>query len=353
MSTIWLDIGNAPHVAFFTPIIRNLRERGHATLVTLRDFEQTRDLVDRQPIDYDTVGKYHRGSTFSKLVGGAVRTASLSRWARGRRIDAAVSYGSRAMVLACRTLGIPCVTVCDHEIVSAVILNRFSRRILLPDLLPDNLLKTLGFDPRRVAKYPGFKEEVYLGTFSPDPSILDRLQVRDSDTLVVVRLPAIWGQDPNRLGEKILQAVFDRIKSEKHAVGVVIPRAGQQQILERTLGDSRSFRVLGGVEDGLNLMWHADLVVGGGDTMNREAAMLGVPVYNVVTGREGAFERALGEQGRMIPVKNLADVARLRVEKRARADDGQRTATWRARSRELVDFISEEITVVASTSRHR
>ena len=40
--------------------------------------------------------------------------------------------------------------------------------------------------------------------------------------------------------------------------------------------------------DGLNLMWHSDLVVSGGGTMNREAAALGVPVFSIFKGTIGA-----------------------------------------------------------------
>ena len=45
--------------------------------------------------------------------------------------------------------------------------------------------------------------------------------------------------------------------------------------------------------DGLNLLWHSDLVVSGGGTMNREAAALGVPVYSIFRGKIGAVDREL------------------------------------------------------------
>lgn len=351
MSTIWIDLDNAPHVPFFTPIVHNLKNAGHATLVTVRDYGYTRELIERQPIDYDLVGKHPGRNTLFKIVGTVGRVASLVRWAQGRHIDAAVSHGSRALVLACQALGIPCVTMYDYEFVSTTIFNRFSNRILLPDLLPDNLLRTLGLDPKRVVKYPGFKEEVYLGTFSPDSSILERLGVAEEDTVVVIRPPATRAHYHNPLSEEIMQQVFQRIAVEPHTTGVVVPRtAAQAEALVQSLSPYSNFTVLTEPVDGLNLIWHADLVVGGGGTMNREAAMLGVPVYSVFTGRVGALDRALSDQGRLTLIRSVPDVARLSFQKRSRADAARRATDWQTRSRELVHFIAREITGVAGSN---
>jgi hypothetical protein len=60
--------------------------------------------------------------------------------------------------------------------------------------------------------------------------------------------------------------------------------------------------------DGLNLIWHSDLVISGGGTMNREAAALGVPVYSVFRGSIGAVDRYLSEQGRLVLLENVHDV---------------------------------------------
>src|SRR5262249_18050156 len=51
---------------------------------------------------------------------------------------------------------------------------------------------------------------------------------------------------------------------------------------------------------GLNLIWHSDLVISGGGTMNREAAALGVPVYSVFRGKIGAVDRYLSKMGRLV-----------------------------------------------------
>ena len=44
-------------------------------------------------------------------------------------------------------------------------------------------------------------------------------------------------------------------------------------------------------------MYAADLVIGAGGTMTREAALLGVPTFSVFAGKSPAVDRALEAQG--------------------------------------------------------
>jgi predicted glycosyltransferase len=72
------------------------------------------------------------------------------------------------------------------------------------------------------------------------------------------------------------------------------------------------------VVDGLNLLWHSDLVISGGGTMNREAAALGVPVYSIFRGKIGDVDRHLSNTGRLILLKSVEDIrTKLKIVKRA------------------------------------
>ena len=92
--------------------------------------------------------------------------------------------------------------------------------------------------------------------------------------------------------------------------------------------------------DGLNLMWHSDLVVSGGGTMNREAAALGVPVFSIFRGTIGAVDRHLSAEGRLVLVESLADVdAKIPIVKRSRKAIAE--ATSRRTLNQVVDTIHE------------
>ncbi len=58
----------------------------------------------------------------------------------------------------------------------------------------------------------------------------------------------------------------------------------------------------------MDLLWHSDLVVSGGGTMNREAAALGVPVYSIFRGPIGAVDRQLEAEGRLVLIRSSEEV---------------------------------------------
>ncbi len=344
MASIWIDLDNAPHVPFFTPLISTLNENGHNVLVTVRDYGYTHNLIEQQGIPHTLIGRHSGKNPFLKVAGLSSRVLSLALWASGRKIDVAVSHGSRALVLASSLLRIPCVTMYDYEFVSTGIFNRLSSLVLLPDALPDELLASLHLSPDRICKYPGLKEEVYLGNFTPDRSVLDTLEVQQDEILIALRPPATAAHYHNPDSERIFQAVLDRISADPQAVGIVLPRTAEQaEVVRKSLKNPLNFRILSRPVHGLNLIWHCDLVVGGGGTMNRESALLGVPVYSLFMGKIGAIDRMLSEQGRLIMMRREEDVTRIKFEKREKPDLREQMDVWKARSTQLVEFISGEI----------
>ena len=97
------------------------------------------------------------------------------------------------------------------------------------------------------------------------------------------------------MGEDIACVALTRFPSQAAGIeelalpGCIVPRAAI---------DSRS------------LMYAADLVIGAGGTMTREAALMGVPTLTVFAGQPPAADRWLEERGSMA---RLGDVAQVRA----------------------------------------
>ena len=60
--------------------------------------------------------------------------------------------------------------------------------------------------------------------------------------------------------------------------------------------------------DGRALLAAADLVIGGGGTMNREAALLGTPAYTAFTGALAAVDAELIHRGLLFDLRDPAAV---------------------------------------------
>jgi len=75
---VWIDITNSPHVLFFRPLIRILRERGHEVEVTAREYAQTLELLALHGIEATVVGA-HGGATGSRAGVGSTSRSRTGR----------------------------------------------------------------------------------------------------------------------------------------------------------------------------------------------------------------------------------------------------------------------------------
>lgn len=54
---IWIDIENAPHVPLFNIIVKELKDKGHAVLVTLRDCQNSEELATEYDLEFIPFGR--------------------------------------------------------------------------------------------------------------------------------------------------------------------------------------------------------------------------------------------------------------------------------------------------------
>jgi hypothetical protein len=305
---IWIDLENSPHVPFFVPIIDELHKYGYSVVVTARDCFQVRELADLFHLDYKLIGRHYGKSNVLKMAGLCLRGMNLIPLVWRERPDLGVSHGSRSQFIACSLMGTPSLIIRDYEF-STPLPWIHPTWMMCPEVIPS---ATLQCDSRRILKYPGIKEDVYVPRFVPDPSIRPQLGLQEQDVVATIRPPASEAHYHNPKSDDLFAAAVTFLSKSRGAKLVVLPRNEKQAMeLKQRWPDlfaSGSMRIPSQVVDGLNLIWHSDLVISGGGTMNREAAALGVPVYSVFRGSIGAVDRYLSERGRLVLLENVQDV---------------------------------------------
>jgi predicted glycosyltransferase len=296
---IWIDLSNSPHPLLFAPIASRLEEMGHSIGVTARDNAQTAELTLQRWPDATIIGGESPKSRALKAEAMVARIPPLRRWAQGFGAELALSHNSYTQIVAARVLGLPVVTAMDYEGQPANHLAfRLADVILMPEALRDSAVRRQGANDRRTRHYPGFKEEIYLGDFEPQHGVLESIGIEpDGRPLVVARTPpsrAAYHQFGNPLFAETLQA----LGNDPDARTVVLTRHHEQREAIRTLG-LRNLIVPDHAIDSRSLMYHADLVLGAGGTMTREAALMGVPTYSVFAGEQPAVDRELEREGHL------------------------------------------------------
>jgi predicted glycosyltransferase len=325
--SIWIDLDNSPHVPLFAPIIEHYRQQGVDVILTAREHSQTIELLELHGLagTYKPIGKHYGGNKLAKAWGLLVRASKLVSYIANlaNRPMVAVSHGSRAMVVAANWLKIPALTMYDYEFTETSIFNRFSDKVLVPDRLPDDVLK--GVAPAKLVQYAGIKEELYIRNFHIDSNFRsDQLGVSENKILAILRPPATTANYHNDKSSVLLDDVMRLLLSAKNIFIIMAPRTQQQasemQIAALNLPDARDrYTILKEAVDGLQLASAADLLISGGGTMNREAALLGVPVYSIFAGRQGALDRAMEAEGLITFIRDVRDLSKIRLERRDRA----------------------------------
>jgi predicted glycosyltransferase len=74
---IWIDIDNSPHVPFFQPIIKELREERYSLTLTARNAFQVSELMKLHRMQCKAIGRHYGKNRLMKALGLVVRSAQL------------------------------------------------------------------------------------------------------------------------------------------------------------------------------------------------------------------------------------------------------------------------------------
>lgn len=297
---IWIDLVNSPHILFFIPIIKRLENDGHKVLLTHRDFAQTAALVERHKLNSTLVGGHGGATKLGKIKNIISRTIALIQFAKGKKIDIAISHNSYFQLLAAKFLTINSVTSMDFEGTYANHLAfRLASKVIVPESFPVESLKRFG--AKNYSFYTGLKEDICLAdfvlsnTFKKD--LFEELHLTNTSNkpLVVLRPPptqALYHQHENSLFDVLMRKLATL---DVNVVG--LPRYPEQKEYMKQVMPNCTIPEK--VVDGLQLVANADLVISAGGSMNREAAALGTPAITLFAAELPNVDQILVEAGKL------------------------------------------------------
>jgi predicted glycosyltransferase len=339
---VWIDLSNSPHPLLFSPIAERLETIGHEVAITVRDNAQTLELARERWNLAEVIGGPSPGGRVAKARAILGRVGELTQWAREHRPDVALSHNSYAQIAAARRAGIRTVTAMDYEHQPANHLAfRLANTLLLPVAMATARIRCKGATRRKTRFYDGLKEEIYLGDFEPDEEMVTAIVGRrdPDDVLVVARTPPS-GALYHRSDNPFFADVLCRVCSEPSVLCVVLARRPEQRRAIAALGLA-NVRLPDRALDARSLMHAADLVIGAGGTMTREAALLRVPTLSLFSGRRPAVDRWLEERGGLQHVDSLDDLPPVRPREHGPRDPAELRARGEKLVREFVGTVIE------------
>jgi len=295
---ILFDVNHPVDVNVLKKAAIQLAEDGHHIFVTYRPRGILEKVVETELGDFSPIriGKYHPSSFFKKLFGQLYRDWLFLSFFRRNKID--LSIGSSTNAISAWIMGIPHLAFEDDPEYKLTFwhANLFATRHIMPSCIK--------VKRKNIYHYRGLKELSYLHPrhFSPRAEKLDSYGLRPDEYVFIRKIARVSLN--YKKGESLSISVIKKIR----ALGLKILLSLEDKT-ERGQFQDDCIILEEPVEDIFSLMKFALFCISSGDSMAREACLLGTPTI-YTGGREMQVNRELMEIGCLFKEDTEDDVTK-------------------------------------------
>jgi len=278
---VWFEVLTPKQAMLFIAIGKELSKYGFTCHYTTRDHDYILDIFKVHKIKPVSIGLYGGKSLEDKLLASAKRVVLLTEniISLPSKPAIAISFSSPDASRVAFGLGIPLILMNDtaHSKPVAKLTFALANYLLTPSCIPKDVFTHLGANPQTMYTYNGVDEVEYIAGENQAKFLELRQAAVEKDEMYLAYRPeesfASYMKDKDSKPYlEIIQHIIDNYQGRI----IVFPRYEIQKeiILEKFEGQidipSNGFYFL-------NLLSNAEIVITGGGTMAREAALLGVP----------------------------------------------------------------------------
>jgi len=314
--TIWFDFENAPHVWVLKPLYEYFKAKGFECICSARNFSYTLDLLKKAGIKADSQNVLISKNKLIKIFATIIRAFRLAMLYKKRKIDLALSHGSRSQILASKILRVPAISLDDYE-KSDQLFVRFTYKLLVPSVINKSCW---GRYQDKIEHYPGFKEQIYIFDYNQDEIICEKLQLDKNKIIILLRPEMPTSHYYNRKSTILLWNILEYLIYYRDISVILIPRNKRQAYEISNFFNIHKIHCI--IPDpqyfGFEIVTTADLVIGGGGTMLRESACLGIPAYSYFSGLWGDVDNHLLSIKRLIRIESEEDIKKIQITKRTK-----------------------------------
>ncbi|MBW9220060.1 DUF354 domain-containing protein [Methanothermococcus sp. SCGC AD-155-N22] len=304
---VWIDFTNSPHVHYFSQLIKRFEREGIEYIITYRRFKNLESIVELYNYNSHPILVGSHGEELEeKLINSADRIIKLTKIVMKNKPQVAIAKHSVELPRVAFGLNIPSIFVVDNEYAEAQ--NRLTLplvdEIISPQGTNKDLLRNQG--GRDFLTFDGTCEVAHINSrlnnvLPLDREIVEKMGLNRDLPLIVMR-PCPNSSYCNGKRD-ILPYIIKELRRIMDCNIVVFPRSEKQKKVYSPLGVT-----IPEVVDSISLLYYADAMVGAGGTMNREAAVIGVPTVSCYPERILGVDNYLIERGRMVHLLSVREI---------------------------------------------
>jgi predicted glycosyltransferase len=257
---VWYDACTGKQMRYGVAVARRLRKAGCEVVLTTREHPDTLGVAQALGEKPLVVGKYAPSSLSTRVAESAKRTLRFLELFEGNQPDVAIAHQSPELCRTAFGLNIPIILTADtpHAFAVNKLTIPLATKLVVSEAIPNRFFKSYGAS--EIVQFKGVDEVAWMKGFKPS-KMFDFKK-----PLIVVRQMEMKAS--YALGEKDTSLEVARKLS---SLGTVL-------FLSRYVREEISgLKVIKDFVDSASVVSYADLVIGAGGTMSREAALQGVP----------------------------------------------------------------------------
>jgi predicted glycosyltransferase len=274
LKTLWFDFTNPPHVNFYLPLIKYFNKRGFHTIQTARDFVETIKLLKLYNIPFSVFGKHGGKYKISKLIQLINRNISLLLNIDSFDISFSSNYDAPFVSWLKRK---PALVFDDNDISPNWLYSRFAKYVISPEAIDKNAMLKMGIRMRQLITYNGFKENIYIADYTPDPDFPSLIPFSNFITIRPENLKASY---VNGIAKSIVPELVTKLVKKGFNI-LYLPRYESDMEL---IQPSEQIYIPSNPLNGLDVCFYSMAVLTGAGTFSREAAIMGVPAVSFYAG---------------------------------------------------------------------
>jgi uncharacterized protein len=274
LKTIWFDFTNPPHVNFYLPLIRYL-DLKNEIVCTARKFAETTSLLTQNNISFQTFGEHGGSSRLGKIMAFAGRDIHLL--CRMPRFDISISSNYEAPQVSWLR-GKTSLVFDDNDISPNWLYARFATHVVCPEAINRDSMIRMGISHKKLITYSGYKEDIYIASFQPDPDFKKGIPFNN---FVTVRPENLFASYVSKGSKSIVPELIGKLSKQGYNI-LYLPRYDHDLTYIRK---QDNIFVPDRPLSGLDVCYYSDAVLTGAGSFSREAALIGTTAISFYAGQ--------------------------------------------------------------------
>ncbi|HJN57805.1 MAG TPA: DUF354 domain-containing protein [Nitrososphaerales archaeon] len=307
---IWIDILTPKQMLFFTPLIQDLRLKGHEVLTTSRKYLEVELLASLKDFDLMIIGRHGGESLLEKLKASSERSLQLFDYVKKLGIDYAISFSSPECARVAFGMGVKhfCISDSPHSEKVCRLTIPLSEILLTPSVIPYSAWSKYGINKDRIVRYNALDPAVWLKRRSTQLAKKKDFGLSISKKTISVRLEESQASYLLNSDKSYSKKLLDSLVLNFPDCEIFVLGRYSSQIKDIKKSFGSKVNITTNAVDGAGLLSVSDVFIGMGGTMTAESSLLGVPSISAFQGAQLYTEKFLIKEGLLVRPENIDQI---------------------------------------------